>query len=504
MVRQLGRWSEQWGPWPGRFLGGMALLLIGVAAGLASVRYGLATPLGLLAGLALALGATFEPWAGLLCAIGIAILLPFGVLPVRLGFTPSFLELTLLGFLAGWLLPPLLRGERRYRFSVLDALAWAFIALTLFALLLGWGRGVDTTVLHNYGKLLLGLLAFFGIRQVANDGRRVRRLMAVLLVAAGLAALLGLVLYALPDPTALKLLTRLEVVGYPAGGRVLRYVEDDPGGLERAIGTGVDPNSFGGMLALAAAIALGEVLAAWRPANPEERPALPLPVLLLILALLLAGVYLSYSRAALGGFVVACLFLAVARYRRLWWGILGGVVLLAVLMAGLGWSSPAVERFRQGILFQDRANRMRLAEFSNAIAIVHHYPVFGVGFGSAPDVDLSTGVSSLYLTIAERMGLVGLAAFLAFVGAAVVRGLALAAPRYPVPFSPRFPLPEGRGDKVTGEQGEGHRLALLAGAVAALAVGLLDHYFFNPEFPHMAMLLWAVLGIAARPWSTQS
>ena len=59
-----------------------------------------------------------------------------------------------------------------------------------------------------------------------------------------------LALYALNDQTALRLLMALGRLGYPTTGRVLRYVEDDPGGLERAIGTSVDPNSFGGMLAL--------------------------------------------------------------------------------------------------------------------------------------------------------------------------------------------------------------------------------------------------------------
>jgi hypothetical protein len=491
----LQRWITKAGhryPWAAHLAGLALLALLGLAAGLLAARYGLLVPLATLAGLSVGVSAFFFPWAGLLIALAFAILLPFAVLPVSLGLTPSFLELALLGTLAGWVLPPLLRGDRRWRFSLLDALAWALLALSALSLILGWGRGVDATVLHNYVKLLLGLCTFFAVRQLTAEPERRRQFVSVLLLAAGLAALLGLVLHALPNRSALNLLVQLGPLGYPTEGRVLRFVEDNPDGLERAVSTSVDPNSFGGMLALAGAVALGEVLARWQAAGkfrlpiPRSRgPAaelaqkgwrVPFPVLALILTLVLVCLYLTYSRAALGGFAVAAVFLVAARYHRLWWGVLAVVVLVAALVVVLGPDHPVVERFRQGLAFQDLANRMRLSEFANAWAIVQRYPALGVGFGNAPDVDLSTGVSSLYLTIAERMGLAGLVAFLAFVGTALWQALRLC-----------------RG---AGGEDAGQRLALLAGVVAALAIGLLDHYFFNPEFPHMATLLWATLGLA--------
>jgi hypothetical protein len=495
MVHRVRLWFDRRHPWPGRLLGGFLLLLTGVAAGLVIAQYGLIVPFGTLAGLAIALLALFSPWTGLLVALLIAVLLPFGALPIDLGLTPTFLELALLGFLLGWLLPPLLRGDWRLHFALLDALAWVFAATTLFALILGLGRGVNATVLHNYAKTLLGVLSFLGVRQVVRQGKHVRRFLAVLLLAAGLAALVGLFFHALPDRTALKVLVQLGELGYPTTGRVLRYVEDDPDGLERAIGTSVDPNSYGGMLALVGAVALGELLIRFplidgplrwpwprrsedTSSSDRDRPVLPHPILSVLLLLILVTIYLTYSRAALGGIVVGALFLAVVRYRRLWWPMLAGGVLLAVLIAGLGLGGPVVERFRQGIAFQDLANQMRLDEYANAAAIIRRYPLFGVGFGGAPDVDLSTGVSSLYLTIAEHMGLVGLVAFLAFVGAAFVHVLR-----------------RSLGDEPLSQ----HRVALLAGVVAALAIGLLDHYFFNLEFPHMVTLFWSALGVATLP-----
>ncbi len=454
-------------------VGVCALLLIGAGAGLAAARSGLAVPLGAAGGLALLALGFLDPAAGLLCALAIGTLLPFGVLPFRIGLTPSFLELVLLGVLGGWVFAPWMREGRRYRLAPVDLGAWLFLGTMAFALCLGLGRGVDATRLHNVGKLFLAVLAYFGARQVVVGQDHVRRYLVVFLVCAGIAALLGIVLHALPDPVAHAGLTRLGVIGYPTTGRVLRYVEDDPHGLERAIGTSVDPNAFGGMLAFAASVALGELL------QPRS-PILPRYALGAILALLLAGVYLTYSRAALGGWVVGCLFLAAMRYRRLLWALLAGGVLLGLLVAGLGWDAPVVERFREGVRFQDLANRMRLAEYANAWAIVRRYPVFGVGLAGAPDIDLSTGVSSIYLTIAEHMGLVGLAAFLGFVGVAFAQGVRACSPR-------------------RSAEGSGHRLSLLSGIITALAIGLLDHYYFNPEFPHMALLFWSALGIASDP-----
>ena len=64
-----------------------------------------------------------------------------------------------------------------------------------------------------------------------------------------------------------------------------------------------------------------------------------------------------------------------------------------------------------------------LVEYRQALELIAQYPVFGVGFGASPSVDLPVGVSSMYLTVAEQMGLVGLAAFLLAVGAALFQGL---------------------------------------------------------------------------------
>ena len=189
---------------------------------------------------------------------------------------------------------------------------------------------------------------------------------------------------------------------------MLRYVEDDPNGVERAIGFAVDPNSFGGMLALIGALTLTQAVA--------ERPILPRRLLYAMTGALALATFLTQSRGALGGLVAGALYIALLRYRKLLWPVVGAVALAAVLYLVFGIGERFVGRVTAGVQFADQANQMRLAEYRNAVAIIQSYPIFGIGFGLAPELNLTAGVSSIYLALAERIGLVGLFAFLAIDG----------------------------------------------------------------------------------------
>jgi O-antigen ligase len=257
-------------------------------------------------------------------------------------------------------------------------------------------------------------------------------------------------------------------IGYPTQGRVLRYIEDGPGtGLERAIGLSVDPNSFAGMLALVAALALALLFA--------RRPILPRGILIGVVAVLAMALLLTFSRGALLGLIAAAIYLAALRYRRLWWAMLGAGLLGGGLLVTFGLADDIVQRLFAGVQLQDQAQQMRLAEYQNAIAIIARYPLFGIGFGLAPDIDLTAGVSSIYLAIAQRMGLVGLTAF-----------IALAAAWFLITLRALPQMDEERAGWLLGAQ---------AGLVAALVVGIADHYFFNIEFSHMVALFWGSSGL---------
>lgn len=442
-------------------------LLVGAIAGasvsVGPVWLGFAALLALLAGAAVLRSTDL----GLLAVLAAALLLPFGALPFKVAITPTFLELALLAFGATLGLRLLADPDAGIRLSPVGGLLFAWLGLTVFALILGAGGLPDNLTLHNYVKFVLGVLLFFGVLNAVRTLDQERMALRWLIAAGAAAAVVGLGLYLLNDVLALRLLTALGRLGYPTGGRVLRYVEDDPGGLERAIGTSVDPNSFGGALALIYAIAAAQLWA--------RRPVLPRPILAGAAAAMALCVFLTYSRAALGGLLVATVFLAVVRERRLWYVLGAAGVAGAIAVFGFGLGGSFVDRVVQGVQFQDQANQMRLAEFRNAVEIIRRYPVFGVGFGSAPELGLVTGVSSIYLAMGQRIGLLGLGLFLAIMAVFFVRTMR-SLPQ----------LAEDRASMLIGIQ---------AGVLAALAVGLLDHYFFNIEFSHMAALLWACVGL---------
>jgi O-antigen ligase len=376
------------------------------------------------------------------------------------------LELALLGLLVVWVLRLLAVPEYDLRLSPIGGGVLLFLGFTVFSLIIGANGRPDNLTLHNYVKFVLGVLLFFSVLTTVRTRYQMRWALRGLLIGGACAALIGLGLYALNDQTALRLLVALGRFGYPTSGRVLRYVEDDPAGLERAIGTSIDPNSFGGMLALICAFAAAQLWA--------SRPLFPRPVLVILAMIMALCTFLTYSRAALGGLFVAAIFLAIVRERRLWY-VLGGMIVLGVIAVfGFGLGEQFVERVGEGVQFQDQANQMRLAEFRNAITIIRRYPMFGVGFGAAPELGLITGVSSIYLAMAERIGLLGLGTFLCLMGVFLIRTL-----------SHLHLLDEERQNWLLGVQ---------SGVLAALAVGLLDHYYFNIEFSHMVALFWGLLG----------
>lgn len=444
----------------------LALTLGGIIGGTAAFGplYVLAGVLALLAGYAMLVSTS----AGLLSVFAISAILPFATLPFKAIITPNFLTLALVALLGVWVLRMLARPtEYELRLSPLGLPILAFIGLTFFSLYLG-ARGLpDPATLHNYAKYVLGVLLYFSVINCVRTRTEARLILRGLILSGGIAALIGLILWTLNADLTLRILISLGPLGYPTSGRVLRFVEDDPAGLERAIGFAVDPNSFGGMLALVLALAAAQLVA--------RQPVLRRWLLAGLVAVMLLTLLLTFSRAALLGLIVAAAYLATLRYRRLWWVMIAAALLGAALLFSLGYAGAFIERLISGLQFRDQAQQMRLAEFRNAIAIIQRYPFFGIGFGQAPDLDLTAGVSSIYLAIAQRMGLVGLAAFLGIVAAWFARTIAS--------------LPALDDERINW------LLGCQAGVVAALAVGLADHYFFNIEFSHMSALLWGTLGL---------
>lgn len=397
--------------------------------------------------------------------------LPFGTLPFRAVITPSLLSAAIVALISMRLINALTSIDYKFDFSPFAPVVVAFIGFTLFALFLG-ARGLpDATTLHNYAKFLLGILVMFVVLDTIKSEADIHWALRLLLIGGTISALIGLVLYVIPASISQQFLGLFGRIGYPTSGRILRYVEDDTSGLMRAIGLCVDPNSYGGMLALIGAVAATQMIVA--------RPVFSRQIIVMITGIIVVALFLTFSRAALGGLIIAAIYVATVRYRRLWWLIIGSGIIATILLVFVGVGEQFVNRVVQGVQFQDRANQMRLAEYNNAIAVIQAYPFFGIGFGKAPDIDLVAGVSSIYLAIAQRIGVVGLLAFLGLIASLFVqswRSLRLAVAQH-------------------NEIHAGWLIGLQAGVVAALAVGLLDHYFFNIEFSHMTALLWCTIGL---------
>ncbi|MCC7361603.1 MAG: O-antigen ligase family protein [Anaerolineales bacterium] len=465
----------------GRALAGGWGPAIGLGVALAGVAVGVGALLGFagpILGVAALLAAAAGLWAltslevGLWGVIAIITLLPFAALPVKVVFTPTFLDLAIGVVFFVYALHWMTGRRRRVALTPAHAPILLFVALAVFCFVAGLNNGpLTSNLLRQFAELLLNILLSLLLVDYLDDWDKAAGLARVVVLCGAAAAALGLVLYLLPDAVADRLLSALRVVGYPSGG-VLRYIEDDPSQAERAISTSVDPNFFGGLLAM-----VGGLLA---PQLLSRRPLLGSRLLtLLAFCVVLACLVLTYSRGAMAGLALGVAGIALLRYRRLIWVML----LAAALVLVLPMTREYVTRFIEGVQGQDLATQMRFGEYKDAFILISRYPLLGVGFAGAPQIDIYLGVSSAYLLMAEQMGLVGITAFALLL--AVLFGWAFRQRRYvyAVDMTP------------TGVDAPALWLGAHAGLVAALAVGVLDHYFFQMSFQSAGTLFWLYVGL---------
>lgn len=440
-----------------------ALLAIGVGV-LGGVALVATSPLVLFA--ALCGGAALvlmlrSAQVALLACVAIISLLPFGVIPLRLGVQLTFLDATLTVALLVSLLG-LLRERRPLVASPLNAPLVLFVGLATVSFIVGTSFSLSAELARYFLKLVNSLLLYFTILNVVRTRGQVEQLARALILGGGAAGTIAVALYFAPRSTAVQALSALRPLGYPSGPDVLRTIPDTD--TLRAIGTSIDPNLLGGLLMMSAVLTVGQALA--------PRRLLPRPLLAALAAVQIVGLGLTYSRAAWVGLAVGILYLATFRYRRAW--VVAAVA--GLVLAFVPQGNAVLTRFLEAFGGRDPATALRLVEYYTATQLISQYPWFGVGFGSGPNVQLFLGVSSLYLLIAEEMGLIGLAVFLLMVGLLMVVSLrGLAALREP--------------------RSQGLALGFQACLAAALTSGLFDHYFFR--FPHSLALFWL---FAALSW----
>lgn len=416
---------------------------------------------------------------GLYAVIGVAILLPFASIPVNLGFNPTFLDLALLALFAMWFARAMTRQDdgadgapAHFQFTFLGVPIVAFMTLAIFSFVIGMSHaGLQIAIVRHFAEILLAIATYFVIVNVVNSRERLTRVMRFIILAGAVSAVLGILFYLLPQDLTIRTLSLLRYVKYPDGPGVLRFINDDTSGTLRAISTSVDPNVLGGLMILMAGLTAPQVFAS---NDSSTKPILPRWFIFTAIGAMFLCLVLTFSRGAFLGFGVSLVLIALAKYRRL--------IPILVIGAVVFWFIPITQDYIAHLLDAfagaDRATQMRLGEYKDAFELISRYPIFGVGFLGSPDLDTYVGVSSVYLLMAEQMGLVGVAVFLITMGIFFWNSLQtwLDGLKEDALLSPIL-------------------LGVCAALLGAMTAGMVDHYFFNLDFPHSVTLFWIFVGL---------
>ena len=445
---------------------GFAVGVIGAGLGLMIAVIGpwlaLAAMLGLLAGLYIITDVS----AALYAIIGVVLLLPFGVFPVKIAITPTLLDLAFGGFLLVYVFQWMTGRRGGLRLTPAQALIIVYVMWLALAFALGLRHASPTSAtIRQFAETLLSIGMVFILVDLLRSPAMLRRLTQVIILAIGAQALLAIALYIAPDSLAEALLVRLSRIGYPAGG-VIRYIEDNPALAERAIGTWVDPNALGGILATAALMIAPQLVA--------KQSILPSRWLTISLfAVVALALLLTFSRASFLALGAGLLFIAFLRYRRL----IPALLVAGLLFLLLPQTQAYIDRLIQAFQGEDLATQMRIGEWTDSLKLIGRYPFVGVGFTGAPEIDIYANVANMYLMMANQIGLTGLIIFLAAMLGVFAYGR--------------------KAWRNVGDTAEfaaihlGFHAALFTGLVNAIA----DLYFFRLDFQSSITWFWLIVAL---------
>ena len=444
-------------------------LLIGALSGSTALALVLIGPVLTFIGLfavIIGLGALTNHEAAFMLLLATIALIPFGTLPFKLALTLSLIDCTLGLFLVVYLFQ-WMTGERRdLQVTPAHIFILIFVMVMFFAFVRGLANApLTSNVLRRFVALMANIIMALIMVDVIRHIQTLRKFALTIISFGTLSALIGILLWFLNDDTANTLLNRLGRIGYP-GGDVLRYREDGVAiGLERAIGTWVDPNAFGGFLMMIGALTAPQILA--------RRPLLGSRWLMgLFFGVIMVALFLTDSRGSMLGFLAGTGIVALIRYRKLIW-LIPIVLIIALLLPP---TQAYIGRIVAGVQGEDLATQMRFGEYRDALRLIERYPVLGVGFSAPPDIDLYLAVASTYLTIASNAGLIGLAAFFTALGSVFSYGH------------------RQRNVVFCNDDLNDLTLGLIAAIIGALVGGIFDHFYFNIEFQATSLTLWLFIG----------
>lgn len=398
--------------------------------------------------------------------VGLMFMLPSGTLPFQIGFTPTLMDVVIGLFLLVYLMQWMTRQRENLQLTTVHILILMYMLWLIFSFALGLRHSPMTlTALRQFVGTLLSIGMTFILVDMLREPRQLRRFVLVIMLFLALQSVVALVLYVLPDTIANSLLNVLSRIGYP-DGNVIRYIEQNPALPERAIGTWIDPNSLGGIVAIAAVVIAPQLFA--------KRPVLKYRWLsLIVLGLVTLTLILTFSRASALAFAVGLAVIGFARYRRY-------IPILALMMAVLlvlPQTQAYLYRFIEAFTAQDLATQMRIGEWSDSLRLISRYPVFGVGFTGTPEIDIYTDVANMYLMMANQIGLVGLALFLITMAGVFAYGL--------------MAWGRAKHDEALDSIHLGYHAALVTALINAVA----DLYFFRLEYQGSITWFWMVVAL---------
>jgi polysaccharide biosynthesis protein PslJ len=443
--------------------------LIGGLAGLIGLSVAILTPqltIALILGIMLGLYILTDVRVALYGVIGFMLLLPFGTLPFRIGFTPTFLDVALLAFLLVYLVQWMTGRRSGFRFAIPQVLIGLYVLWLIFAWVLGFQYGNPTsTDLRRFMAMLLAIGLTVILVDLIREKLAIRRLMQVLILTIGAQAVIALGLFILNDFTAENLLVRLARLGYPNGG-VIRYIEDNPALGERAIGTWVDPNALGGIMAVSAILIASQIFAK----TPVFRQRW---LLWSIFGATALALYLTNSRASFLALAVGVFVMVWVRYRH----YLPYLMFVGTLFLFLPQTQNYIDRILQAFQGEDLSTQMRIGEWTDAMELIQRFPLTGIGFTGTPYRNVYTDVANMYLIMANQIGITGVIFFLIAMGGVFVYGYQAWKVQRNDPHMESIHL--------------GLHLALMTALINAIA----DLYYFRLDFQSSITWFWMLVAL---------
>lgn len=394
--------------------------VVAAAGGLALARLPWLTSLSVIAGLVVVVAAVWEPAVGLGLALSIGLTRAY-LAAARPG-TPDLGQILLGLALAGWAARSLAQRRVVIARTGLLVVLGVYVGVSLLSLVPTPAASLELGLQEIIKWTEVGAILVLVVSE--SQRGRGRWIVAAVLLAGLAQGLIGIWQY--------------QFRGFgPVNFQIL-------GDHYRAYGTFEQPNPYGGFLGLVWPIAAGLAWAcltqAWRPGSARPRRAalaMAAAALAGLAAVMLAGLYVSFSRGAWLGAAAAGLALVAALPRRAWLGVTlvglgltGGWVLaannllpgsLTARLAQVGDFISTTDVTGIDITGDNFAIVERLAHWQAAEGMARDFPWLGVGVGnyelayprySLINWPLALGhAHMIYLNVLAETGLVGLAAY---------------------------------------------------------------------------------------------